>query len=272
MDECRECGSPLIQVGGELVCPSCGYVAETIPYMGPEWRTDSPREHQRRARAGAPLTPLIHDLGLTTQGLGIRLRREERRLTETLSQLHGIAGKLGLGGAVEETAATIARKALKMLPNNTPTQAIASASLYLAMRIHGLPRSLREVSIKAGISHHTLSRAYNLISQKLGLKPPMRRAEEVIMRLAKELGLNGRLVEESLNLLGRLRSRGLTQGRKPETLASTCIYLAAKKLGQPISQRKICGLTGVSTTTLRKTLKKMVKLHLREPSTSRKEA
>ncbi len=254
MDECRDCGSPLIQVGGELVCPSCGCVAETIPYMGPEWRADSPREHQRRARAGAPLTPLIHDLGLATKDHGVKLRRDERRLSEALSQLHGIAGRLGIRGAVEETAASILRKALRSLPAQIPAQAMAPASLYIASRIHGIPRGLRELSKHAGVEENLLAQTYKAISSALGLKPPARGVEEVARRLVRELGLDGRVMDEALTLLGKLRSMGLTHGRKPETLASTCIYLAAKRLGHPVSQRRICGKTGISPTTLKRTL------------------
>ena len=52
---------------GETFCSKCGFVmSEKIQESGPEWRSFTQDEHGDRARAGAPTSLTMHDMGLAT--------------------------------------------------------------------------------------------------------------------------------------------------------------------------------------------------------------
>ena len=52
---------------GEMFCAKCGFVlSEKIQEAGPEWRSFTQDEHGDRARAGAPTSLTMHDMGLAT--------------------------------------------------------------------------------------------------------------------------------------------------------------------------------------------------------------
>ena len=52
---------------GETFCSKCGFVlTEKVVEAGPEWRSFTQDEHGDRARAGAPTSLTMHDMGLAT--------------------------------------------------------------------------------------------------------------------------------------------------------------------------------------------------------------
>jgi len=52
---------------GEMFCSKCGFVlTEKLQESGPEWRSFTQDEHGDRARAGAPTSLTMHDMGLAT--------------------------------------------------------------------------------------------------------------------------------------------------------------------------------------------------------------
>ena len=131
-----ECGNSKIITDpntGEQICAVCGTVLNNISVdQGPEWRAFDPQQSDNLARVGAPLTPLIHDKGLSTtiswknhDATGRRLTKEEqerqyrlrkwqqrtsasdstqRNLTQALSELTRIADELNLPQNTRETA------------------------------------------------------------------------------------------------------------------------------------------------------------------------
>ena len=67
---CLRCGKNSLltdDVTGEQFCSKCGYVvSEKSQESGPEWRSFTQDEHGDRARAGAPTSLTMHDMGLAT--------------------------------------------------------------------------------------------------------------------------------------------------------------------------------------------------------------
>ncbi|MCQ5363049.1 MAG: transcription initiation factor IIB, partial [Candidatus Methanomethylicia archaeon] len=52
---------------GEVTCTNCGLViSEKIIDRGPEWRAFTSEERDKRSRVGSPLSPTVHDRGLST--------------------------------------------------------------------------------------------------------------------------------------------------------------------------------------------------------------
>ncbi len=125
---------------GEMFCSRCGFViTEKLQESGPEWRSFTQDEHGDRARAGAPTSLTMHDMGLATiinplnkdaSGKPLtasmkstieRLRTwdsrsqvhepVDRNFRQALSELNRLKDKLAISDAVIEKAAYIYRKA-----------------------------------------------------------------------------------------------------------------------------------------------------------------
>jgi len=69
-ERCPRCGRGKLVTdteSGEMFCSKCGFVmSEKLQESGPEWRSFTQDEHGDRARAGAPTSLTMHDMGLAT--------------------------------------------------------------------------------------------------------------------------------------------------------------------------------------------------------------
>ena len=69
-DKCQRCNKGVMLTDsntGEMFCSKCGFViTEKLQESGPEWRSFTQDEHGDRARAGAPTSLTMHDMGLAT--------------------------------------------------------------------------------------------------------------------------------------------------------------------------------------------------------------
>lgn len=252
---------------GELVCESCGYVASTIPDRGPEWRPYSLRESFRRARAGAPPTYLLHDLGLSTHGpreKTLKPSTEERRLITVLSEIQGLSARLRLPEKVAETAALLYRGAWSKGLRSRLLKAEAAAYLYTASKLFNLPRSLREFSEASGVKEKRIAARYRRISRALSLRPHPS-ATAYISRIVRQTGLSGSVENAAHRIIEEAGRVGLTQGRKPAALAAASVYIAASLLGEKVSQRTLSKTLYISPATLRKRYKELMKkINVRE--------
>ena len=143
-DKCPRCASDKVVTdneSGEMFCSKCGFVlSEKLQEVGPEWRSFTQDEHGDRARAGAPTSLAMHDMGLATiinpanrdaSGRPLtasmkstieRLRTwdsrsqvhepVDRNFRQAFSELNRLKDKLAISEAVIEKAAYIYRKAL----------------------------------------------------------------------------------------------------------------------------------------------------------------
>ena len=68
LTECSECKSEHIvrdYKRGEITCRNCGLVVDDqVIDQGPEWRAFDSEQNERRARGGAPMSVMVHDLSL----------------------------------------------------------------------------------------------------------------------------------------------------------------------------------------------------------------
>ena len=176
---CPECGSHNIvrdPTRGELICADCGLVlTDKLIDSGAEWRAFTQEETNKRSRVGLPLTPLIHNKGLSTlidssnkdaygrpiasrkRAQMVRMRRMHirsqlqssvaRNLSAALRELERLSSQLGIPRSVREEAATIYRKIItERKIRGRSTDAMIAATLYLACRLRKIPRTLGEVA------------------------------------------------------------------------------------------------------------------------------
>src|SRR3989337_1484494 len=179
VDKCPECGSESLVHDydtGETVCGDCGLVVyEQMMDKGPEWRAFTQEEKASRSRVGVPTSYSVHDKGLSTAISQVdrdafgrklplstrlqmwRLRKWQirsrvhssidRNLSQAMSELERLSGKVSISPSLKEKAALIYRKALeKGLVRGRSINSIASAALYAACRQSGTPRTLRDIA------------------------------------------------------------------------------------------------------------------------------
>ena len=260
---CPICGGQrIIEDGGELICGECGCVIEQLLDRGPEWKAYGYGDKLRRERAGAPLTPLLHDMGFSTIGEGkLRIKPgSERRMIEVFSEIYKLASSLNLPEYVAERAALLYRRAERMgLIRGKDRLALPAALLLLSSRIFGIPRFLREFSRLSGIREGAIMKCYLRLLLGLGIKAP-RNGDTYISRFSRALGLSGEVEKAANLLLAMAKKHGLTQGRSLRCIAAAAIYIACKALRVRIDQRTLSRTAYMSPVTLRKRYKELLRV------------
>ena len=290
---CPVCGSTDIvfnEETGEYVCARCGtIVLDRYVDQGPEWRAFTPEERERRGRTGAPLSPTLHDHGLSTvidhrdrDALGKRLsprRRQEvqrlrkwqlrariqtgmdRNLTIAMNELDRMANLLNLPKQIKEEAAVIYRKAVeKGLVRGRSIESVVAAVIYAACRIHHQPRTLDEIAKKLEVNRKEVARCYRLITKELKLKVPIADAMDHIPRIGEALKLRGDIIEYAMKIMEKIKGHPITAGKDPAGIAAAAIYIAVMQKGERRTQKEIANVAGVTEVTVRNRYKEIMKV------------
>ncbi len=279
---CARCGKPaLVDTGpdGERICGNCGLVlAEHTVDRGPEWRSFS-EEGGERARAGAPTSITLGDMGLSTmigysdrdasgrafgtamQGTMKRLRMWDNRshafssepsLIIALRELDKTAEKLGLPKAVREQAAYIYRKAsAKGHLRGRSITGVVAGSLYAAIRDTETPRTLKDVAAANNMKRKDVARDYRKLLRELDLTMPVADATRSIHRVASRVGFSERVVRKAIEIVGIVERREISAGKAPMGLAAASLYFAGVLEGEFKTQKEIADAAGVTEVTVR---------------------
>lgn len=290
IQRCPECGSTKLMrdyEAAEVVCMECGFVVDMkMADQGPEWRAFDNEQREKRARTGAPVTFTIHDKGLSTtidwhnkdvfgksfdkdqRAQIYRLRKWQRRirvsdaaernLAFALSEITKIASVLSLPKNVFETSSVIYRKAVKKrLIRGRSIHGICAATVYIACRQCGLPRSLDEIASAANISKREVGRCYRFLVKELGLSLPPLKANNYISKFSNQLALQGKVEEIANRILGVASELRLTSGKGPMGIAAAASYIASVLLGEKRTQREIAEVANVTEVTIRNRYKEL---------------
>ena len=266
---------------GEIVCRSCGLVLdENIIDMGQEWR-GGPGD-QGEARGGAPTSFTKHDKGMGTvmgtkaeiYSLPTDMRRKvmrmqkwhtrsstalERNLKYALVELRRMASILNVPSSVEEEAARLYNLAVrKNLVRGRSMESVVVATLYIAARRYGLPRSLNEICRKVNISKRELGKTYRFITRELVVKLLPSTPRDYIPKFASELSFSADTQTRAIEILEDAEKKQLTSGRGPTGLAAAALYVASLMTGEKRTQREIANVVGVTEVTIRNRYKEIV--------------
>lgn len=291
IQRCPECGSTKLMRDydtAEVVCMECGFVVDMkMADQGPEWRAFNNEQKEKRARVGAPVTFTIHDKGLSTTidwhykgtfGKGLdadqkaqmyRLRKwqrrirvsdaSERNLAFALSEITKVASILSLPKSVLETSSVIYRKAIKKhLMRGRSIQGICAATVYIACRQCGLPRSLDEIASAANISKREVGRCYRFLVRELEISLPPLKANQYISKFSNQLALQGMVEEIANRILLVASGLRLTSGRGPIGIAAAASYIASVLIGEKRTQREIAEIANVTEVTIRNRFKELM--------------
>jgi len=292
-NKCPECSSSNLTKDyqrGEVVCSKCGLVVhEDIADHGPEWRAFDKGQRDKRARAGPPTKYTLPDKGLSTiistinrdsYGSSIptkqraqfyRLRKmqkwgrlgnsSERSLSYAISELNKLCSQMNLPRNIRERASMIYRKAAKKnLVRGRGVESVVAATLYIACRIMGLPRTLSEISDISGLKRKDIGRTYRFISRELKLRINVPTPLSYVSRFCSELKLSRKVVEKSSDILKEVIERELISGRGPVGVAAAVIYISTVLCDEKRTQKQIANVSGVTEVTIRNRYKEITEI------------
>ena len=287
-----ECGNTDIVTDtstGEQICTACGTVLnDTVIDHGPEWRAFDPQQTENLTRVGAPLTPLIHDKGLSTtiswrsqDATGRRLTQEEkqrqyrlrkwqrrtsasdstqRNLTQALSELTRIADELNLPQNTRETAAMIYRKAVTQgLIRGRTIQSVVASAIYMSCRQCQVIRSLEDVAKAATISRKEAARNYRHLYKQLQPEVPQVDKDNLITKYVNQLRISGQTERLCRKVMDQAAEQRLTIGRAPEGITAAALYIACKINQEDRTQGEIAKAAQITEVTIRNRYKELLK-------------
>lgn len=178
-----------------------------------------------------------------------------RNLISALLLLDGVKQKLGLSSAIAEHIAFIYRKASSLgLIRGRGTAEIMAASVYVACRENGIPRSLDEVADTLNITKKKLSQCYRILIDRLDIKPELANSMDCLPKFCSVLGVKERTKRCAFDILKQANSKRLLSGSKPAVVCAGALYLACIKNDENISQGTIAEKVQVSSPAIRKAL------------------
>jgi len=275
---------------GERTCSVCGLVAsDRTADAGPEWRAFNAEERNARARVGAPATYTIADKGISTMidwrnkdasGKAItsntraamyRMRKwhirsrlhssQHRNLSIAMNEMQRLSSQLGIPRDVRETAALIYRKALiSKLVRGRSIESVVAASIYLACRIHRIPRPLDEIVSETNVDRKKVGYAVRLVVSRVNINVPLPSAKDLIPRLSADLMLDGRTVKKATEIINHAKEKYVTIGKAPGGIAGAALYIAGILENDRRTQREIANASRVTEVTIRNRYKELVRV------------
>jgi transcription initiation factor TFIIB len=255
-ESCPECDSDIVHTQSEQYCDECGTIlADENIDPGPEWRAFNHSEQQSKSRVGEPVSNTIHDKGLSTvigndnkdakggtlsnkkQNRMNRLRKwdkrfkvkdtKERNMRQAFGEIQRLTSEMELADYIEETACTIYRKALdeELLPGRS-IESMTSASVYIAMRQAGVPKTLESLLQYCRVNDSRVTGAYSYISKELGIEIQPPEVSDHLSRISSELSVSKETEREAKQLLEDSVDENIHSGKDPSGMAASAVYAA----------------------------------------------
>ena len=272
---------------GELIRKDTGEViSANMLSQEKEWHSFDTVEGANRARTGTPTSLAFHDMGLSTViGKGVtdasgnvidtgtimrmsRLRTwdnrsqvhssTERSLQKAFSILSRLKDRLGLPNHVTEKAAYTYRKAQESgLVRGDTIDSVLAASIYVALRQSGVPRTLDEISEISNVKLKHAARSYRRIVTELDIKAPIIDLSKYIMKVANKLGFDEKIKRKALELMEKAQKKNILVGKDPVSMATSILYLVNVAEGHHKTQSEIAKAAGTTEVTVRNRSKEL---------------
>ena len=272
---------------GELIRKDTGEViSDNMLSQGKEWRSFGIEEGANRARTGTPTSLAFHDMGLSTvigkeatdaSGNAIdtdtRMRMSRLRTWDNRSQVHSpterslqkafsilsrLKDRLGLPNHITEKAAYTYRKAQdRGLVRGDTVDSVLAASIYVAARQSGVPRTLDEISEISNVKLKHAARSYRRIVTQLDIKAPIIDPSKYIMKVANKLGFDEKIKRKALELMEKAQKKNILVGKDPVSMAASILYLVNVDEGHHKTQFEIAKEAGTTEVTVRNRSKEL---------------
>lgn len=271
---------------GEIVCSTCGFVAEqNMIDPGAEWVNHS--DGADRSRVGAPTTVSLSDKGLSTvidkrdligsnarmNGMSSRQVRDWRRRA-TIDQrsktrdsrsrnlataMQFIRDRGDLPPQLRDQASALYRKAVeKGLVTGRSIRGVTAACVYIAAREAKIPRRIEDIAenfdMISEIEVKELKRTIRLVARELGTHH-ITGPTEYLDKFHSDLQLPAKVLGRANEIWDQTKNDLAWQGKKPSGIAGVLLYRASADCGSNRTQNEVCEVCGVSEVTLRGLLK-----------------
>ncbi len=278
------CENPNInEESGFYVCMNCGVVQDVVIDTTP--RRAFTAEEVRNRKGSEPVYSKIgprtvmrgsRDAKGTQLGAEQKLKYSrlakihrslttsyERNLWVALPSLDRFQEQLGLPDIVTEDALRIYTQAVReKLTLGRTNDAIMGGAILSAVRIHDVPRSMKEILDTTGLNRKKTIRAFRLIMQrilpKLHLKVQHFTPTRYVDKYFEELGSSMAIRNAAIELLNHCMKKGMpAAGKDPRGLAAAAIYLTGMKSGEKKTQHEIATHLKITEVTLRNRIKEI---------------
>lgn len=264
---------------GDMICSECGLVVgDRVIDVGSEWRTfNNDKNTKDVSRVGAAENTLLGGSDLSTMIASTssgetllddngkpmyhsrrNLSVSDRTLLTAFREIGQMAERLNLPKMIADQGNILFKqvhesKSLKGRAND----AIASASMYIACRQEGVPRTFKEICAVSKVSKKEIGRTFKLILKTLETKVELITTGDFMSRFCSNLSLSNSVQKAATHIANKAVDKDLVPGRSPVTVAAAAIYMASQASDSKKTQREISEVTGVAEVTIRQSYKLM---------------
>jgi len=276
-DLCPECNGNIISLNqiGEIVCSDCGLVIKerSVDLSHSDKRAYTSQEKNQREHTGAPISSLLPDMGLTTVidrknikdpdlkravKWNTRITWEKRNILIATTELKRICSNLNLPNHVKLEAIKLYKDAFKKkLLRGRSINSMIAASIYLAIRLKRIPRTLQEILDESSESEKDIRRCYRVLIREFNIKSPNTNPSDLIPTYIATLKLGPDIEINSTKIVNAYSERFSTSGKDPKGIVAGAIYLACRMKGLELTQKDIAEVVGVTEVTLRSRYKEL---------------
>ncbi|MBY8982647.1 MAG: hypothetical protein KGD57_06845 [Candidatus Lokiarchaeota archaeon] len=189
----------------------------------------------------------------------------ERNLWIALPNLQRLQKRLGVPDTVAEDALRIYTQTVKKkLTMGRSIDTLLSASIFCALRVHGIPRTIEEITKIAQIPKKKVVKSYRLILMevlpKLNLKVQYFTSDRYVDKFNDELKLSMNCRNIAVKLIQKAKENGFNSaGKDPKGIAAAALYIGSKICNENRTQKEISQLAKVTEVTLRMRVKDLQK-------------
>jgi len=277
-ETCPDCGGHdffLNKEKGEAICRKCSFVIDdAIVDFGRDTAAFDTETLESNTRTGAPFDPRIANNLSTTIGshddlrrlsgkskqMVSRLRKKhswantsfEHSLNHAMDHLRMLSGKLDLPSISEKEAAIIYRHAAeKGLTLKRSKEDIMVGAVFVACKLHGIPRSMKEIAREGKADLKILGKTYKLLLRELDIKIMPTSPHDYISKFASQLRLSPKTQTASVKLVEKMQKAGLLSGLSPLSVAASALYISCIVERERRTQKEVATATGITEATLR---------------------
>lgn len=272
--------APLIEDyrAGDQICSECGLVVgDRVIDVGSEWRTFSNDKGSNSAdpsRVGGAENPLLNGSDLSTlvgpsrgdasfdEFGGMKYKNKgmvcstNRSLLNAYREIGLMADRINLPRNIVDRANVLFKqvhdgKNLKGRSND----AIASASLYIACRQEGVPRTFKEICAVSKVSKKEIGRVFKLILKALETSVDLITTGDFMSRFCCNLGLPNMVQRAATHIAKKAVEYDIVPGRSPISVAAAAIFMASQASDEKRSQKEIGDIAGVAEVTIKQSYK-----------------
>jgi len=189
----------------------------------------------------------------------------ERNLWVALPNLQRLERQLKLPDYVAEDAIRIYTQTVKeKLTMGRSIDMLLAASVYCAVRVHSIPRTIEEIVEVSQVTKKKLLKSFRLICleimPKFNLKIKRLTPTTYINKFGQDLHLSMKCRNDAINIIKNAKENGLFfSGKDPKGIAAAALYLCSKINSESRTQKEIAELANVTEVTLRARVKEFRK-------------